>query len=139
MRKNTVLYVLVQLIQKGGEKMFQLDYGDRRPLYEQIKEKFKELIISGALAENEKVPSVRELASVLAINPNTIQKAYKDLESEGYIYSLRAKGSFVSPQKETARHLDSEELFQKLDPILQELIFSGVDREKLIEHIDKFF
>lgn len=57
--------------------MFQLDFGDHRPLYEQIKEKFKELIISGAMTENDKIPSVRELAATLAINPNTIQKHIK--------------------------------------------------------------
>ena len=81
--------------------MIQLDFSDRRPLYEQIKEKFKELIFTGAMKEQDKIPSVRELASILAINPNTIQRAYKELEEEGYIYSQRAKGSFIAPVQQT--------------------------------------
>ena len=65
--------------------MIQLDIGDHRPLYEQIRDKLKEMIIAGLLSENDKIPSVRELAGILAINPNTIQKAYRELEGEGYI------------------------------------------------------
>jgi len=76
--------------------MFYLDPADPRPLYEQIKEKLKRLIIDGLLTEHSPLPSVRELAVKLAINPNTIQKAYKDLEAEGFIYSKRGKGSFVA-------------------------------------------
>ena len=71
--------------------MIQLDFGDHRPLYEQICEKIKELIISGVLVENDKIPSVREMAAILAINPNTIQKAYKELENEGYIPRKRVE------------------------------------------------
>ena len=92
--------------------MIQLDFSDHRPLYEQIKENLKELIISGALGENEKIPSVRELASSLAINPNTIQKAYKNLENEGYIYSRRASGSFVMPRSSVAENTEQSELFE---------------------------
>ncbi|NMA15033.1 MAG: GntR family transcriptional regulator, partial [Clostridia bacterium] len=77
--------------------MFQLDFRDRRPIYEQIKDNIKELIISGILKPDERIPSIRELAQTLTINPNTIQKAYKDLEAEGFIYSVRAKGNFVAP------------------------------------------
>ena len=78
--------------------MFQLNPKDHSPLYQQIKEQLKNMIISGALKSNEKIPSVRELAQMLTINPNTIQKAYKELEQEGFIYSIRAKGSFVTPR-----------------------------------------
>ena len=116
--------------------MFQLDFGDHRPIYEQIREKIKELIISGVLGENDKIPSVRELAANLAINPNTIQKAYKELESEGYIYSRRNSGSFVSPQKEVAGKSDTGELFDRLDSVLQELIYCGEDYEKIKSHLD---
>lgn len=116
--------------------MFQLDFRDRRPLYEQIKDKIKELIISGAISENEKVPSVRELAAMLAINPNTIQKAYKDLESEGYIYSQRAKGSFVTPQSAVAQTAKKIELFNSLDALLQELFFCGIPYEEIEEHVN---
>lgn len=119
--------------------MFQLDYVDHRPLYEQIKDKIKELIISGAMAENDKIPSVRELASMLAINPNTIQKAYKDLENEGYIYSQRARGSFVAPQSAVAAKLKNEELYERLDSLLQEVFFCGISCEEVIERVKRIY
>ena len=69
--------------------MISLNYRDSRPIYEQIKDGLKKLMVSGALAADEKLPSVRALATQLSINPNTIQRAYNELESEGYIYSMR--------------------------------------------------
>jgi len=110
--------------------MIQLDRGDHRPIYEQIKEKIKELIISGALKENDKMPSVRELASTLTINPNTIQKAYRDLESEGYIYSLRAKGSFVSPKKDVVKRSDTEEILVEFEGLVTKMKFLGIAYEE---------
>ena len=65
--------------------MLHLDYRDARPIYEQIKDGLRKLMVNGVLQEGEKLPSVRTLASSLAINPNTIQRAYRELESEGYI------------------------------------------------------
>ncbi len=106
--------------------MIQLDYGDHRPLYEQIKEKIKELIISGILKEEDKIPSVRELAGSLAINPNTIQKAYRDLETEGYIYSVRAKGSFVTPQTEVVKKSDTDEIMTDFKTMLSKMKFIGI-------------
>lgn len=76
--------------------MIKLDYRSARPIYEQIYEGLRRLMLTGAMAENEKLPSVRALASELSINPNTIQRAYNALESEGYIYSVAGKGSFVA-------------------------------------------
>lgn len=119
--------------------MIQLDFGDHRPLYEQIKEKLKELIISGALAENEKIPSVRELAASLAINPNTIQKAYKDLESEGYIYSRRASGSFVMPRKAVAENTEQANLLEQFDSLVKEMMFCGINRSDLEKHIKNIY
>ena len=65
--------------------MLQLNYRDAKPIYEQIKDGIRHLLLSNAILADEKLPSVRELASNLAINPNTIQRAYRELESEGYI------------------------------------------------------
>ena len=76
--------------------MIILDYRDRRPIYEQIMERFQELMMSGGLKQDEKLPSVRSLAMELSINPNTIQRAYAELERQGYIYSVKGKGSFVT-------------------------------------------
>ena len=76
--------------------MIILDYKDTRPIYEQIVEKFKLLILKGVLEKDEQMPSVRSLAVELAINPNTIQKAYAELERQGYIYTIKGRGNFIS-------------------------------------------
>ena len=76
--------------------MIQLNYRDPRPIYEQIKSEFKRLILTQVIAPGEKLPSVRELAAQLAINPNTIQRAYRELDAEGYTVSIAGKGSFVA-------------------------------------------
>ncbi len=119
--------------------MFQLDFGDHRPLYEQIKDKIKRLIISGVLAEHDKIPSVRELAAQLAINPNTIQKAYKDLESEGYIYSQRARGSFVAPVSETPENERIRLLRAQLEETVKELFYLGESYESIILQIQSAY
>lgn len=120
--------------------MFQLDMSDRRPLYEQIKGRFKELIIGGILKENDKIPSVRELAMTLAINPNTIQKAYKELENEGYIYSLQARGSFVAKHEDLAENIAGRTAaMNSLDTVLKELMFLGADPDEIKAHVDKIY
>ena len=119
--------------------MFQLDFGDHRPLYEQICDKIKDLIISGVLSENDKIPSVRELAASLAINPNTIQKAYKELENEGYIYSLKAKGNFVSPRQQNADAGKTEELTLSFDQLVREMKYLGTGKETLLELINEIY
>ena len=75
--------------------MFSINYKDARPIYEQVKDNLRRAIITGLMKSDEKIPSVRDLAGQLAINPNTIQKAYRELEAEGYTYSVAGKGSFV--------------------------------------------
>lgn len=76
--------------------MIILDYRDRRPIYEQVISRFQELMLTGALEKDSQLPSVRSLAMELSINPNTIQRAYAELERQGYIYSIKGKGSFVA-------------------------------------------
>ena len=137
---KTVLYVIVQLTQsEGGKKMIEIDYRDKRPIYEQIRDKIRELIISGAIKENEKIPSVRELAAETAINPNTIQKAYKELENENYIYSVRAKGYFASGAGEINSKKHIEEVKANLKEAVRELEFLGVSYEQIICEIDKIY
>ena len=81
--------------------MISLNYRDARPIYEQIRDGLRRMIVTGALAPDEKLPSVRSMATELAINPNTIQRAYAELEREGFIYSLPGKGSYTaSPNPE---------------------------------------
>lgn len=119
--------------------MFQLDFMDRRPLYEQIKEKMKALIINGVLKANERIPSVRELAQSLTINPNTIQKAYKDLELEGFIYSIRAKGNFVTPLENTFNQGRKDELMREISKTTAELMYMQVTKEELISCIENVY
>ena len=119
--------------------MIQLDTRDTRPLFEQIKEKTKELIIKEVFTENEKIPSVRESASFLAINPNTIQKAYKELENEGYIYSIRGKGYFVSSVNNSAKEKRIEELKLQLAKTVSELKCLGEEKENIAESINTIF
>ena len=80
--------------------MIELNYRDAKPIYEQIMEGIRKLVVTDSLAVGEKLPSVREMASKMAINPNTISRAYKELEAEGYIYTISGKGTFVAEKKD---------------------------------------
>lgn len=119
--------------------MFQLDYSDGKPIYEQIRDNLKQLIIEGVLKTDEKIPSVRELAVTMAINPNTIQKAYKELEADGYVYTIRAKGVFVAPIEKISVGKDLEKLYKSLEEVLSELHFLGVSKEKITQITDKIY
>lgn len=84
--------------------MILIDYKDRRPIYEQIIETFQQMILCEALEANQPMPSVRSLAMELSLNPNTIQRAYQELERSGYIYTVKGKGSFVSEVTNAAKN-----------------------------------
>ena len=110
--------------------MLQLNYRDARPIYGQIKDGLRKLIVTGALEPDEKLPSVRAMAMDLAINPNTIQRAYEALEREGYAYSVPGKGSFAAlPQDVTDKR--RVELLRQLDTIVQELLYLGMAWEEI--------
>ena len=110
--------------------MISLNYRDSRPIYEQIKDGLRKLIVTGALGTGEKLPSVRALATQLSINPNTIQRAYNELESEGYIYSVPGKGSFAAGNA-GADEARRKELLEKLRELAAELKYLGVTSEEL--------
>lgn len=114
--------------------MIQLNYRDAKPIYEQIKDGLKHLLVSKAIETGEKLPSVRELAASLAINPNTIQRAYKELESEGYIYTVSGKGTFAARQDDVVE-IRKEELFLQFDSVTSELLYLSVKPEALTERI----
>lgn len=116
--------------------MFQLDLKSRKPIYEQIVDKFKELIISGVLKPNEKIPSVRELAKQLTINPNTIQKAYRELEYQGYIYSVQGLGSFTSYPDDTMDVVKVKDLKESIQSNIYELLYMGIVPRELKDFID---
>ena len=114
--------------------MIFLDQMDRRPIYEQIAEKMSELMIRGALSENSPLPSVRNLAAELSINPNTVQRAYIELEREGYIYSIKGKGSFVSPLDDI-RGRKCEELLSEIRADIGKAVQAGIKEEELIAEV----
>ena len=116
--------------------MISLNYRDSRPIYEQIKDGLRKLIVTGALRTDDKLPSVRALAQQLSINPNTIQRAYNELEGEGYIYSVPGKGSFAAAVAGT----DTErkrELLARVREMLSELRYLGVTRKELLALLDE--
>lgn len=111
--------------------MISLNYRDSRPIYEQIKDGLRKLIVTGAVKPDEKLPSVRALAQQLSINPNTIQRAYNELENEGYIYSVPGKGSFASGDT-GAEEKRKKELMEQMRELATELKYLGVSEEDLL-------
>ena len=118
--------------------MISLNYKDGRALHEQIENGLRELMVCGVLSVDEQLPSVRELAVSLTVNPNTVQRAYKQLESEGYIYSIKGKGNFVSDISAVKDNARTQELYATLTSILKELMYLGEDKsvaEKIINNV----
>ena len=118
--------------------MILLDYKDRRPLYEQIVDKFSDMILKGVLKPDEKMPSVRNLAMELSINPNTIQRAYMELERRGFLYSVKGRGNFVSDND----HLKEErklEIKLKLKEQIKEASIHGVGRQEIEELLQSIY
>ena len=114
--------------------MIQLNYRDTRPFYQQIKDNVRQLVVSGALKKDEKMPSVRDMAASLAINPNTIQRAYRELESEGYIYTLSGKGTFVA-EVDHSNQFRQQELLPQFDKIVSELLYLSMPVNDLTNRI----
>ena len=116
--------------------MVQLNYRDSKPIYEQIKDGLRRLVVTGAVKMDEKLPSVRELATSLSINPNTIQKAYRELEQEGYIYTIAGKGSYAAEKADVASGRNLE-LMKEFDEIVKELLYLCEDKDILIRRIEE--
>ena len=121
--------------------MILIDYKDRRPIYEKVIEKLQQMILCGALEPNSPMPSVRNLAMELSLNPNTIQRAYQELERQGYIYTLKGKGSFVSDSMKGADH-KRKEIQEELERCVSNAMLAGITGEELgkmmataIEHV----
>ena len=112
--------------------MIHLDYRDSRPIYEQVKDGLRRLVVTGVMAPGDKLPSVRALATQLAINPNTIQRAYGELETEGFVYSVTGRGTFVA-EGDTQNAARRQEVVAKVRPMLEELKNLGMSREELME------
>ena len=107
--------------------MFALDYRDARPIYVQICDGIREQVATGILQEGDRLPSVRELAMSLTINPNTIQRAYRELEAKGIIQTLPGKGCFVCGAETPG--------WEELDKAVARLVAQGISREEIIKRI----
>ena len=116
--------------------MIQLNYRDPRPIYEQVKDGIRKLAYSSVLGPDEKLPSVRELAMKLAINPNTISRAYKELEQEGFIYTVSGRGTFIN-QEFDLNDSRKGELWQQFDKATKGLVELAVPEEEFAERIKR--
>ena len=111
--------------------MIHLDFHDPRPMYEQVVEQFEMLIARGALAADERIPSVRQLSVQLSLNPNTVQKAYSELLGRGEIYSVRGKGNFVSVDQTGIRSKKLEQIRGEMLALLRQAKEFGASTEQL--------
>ena len=116
--------------------MVHLDYRDARPIYTQICDGFREQIAAGIMEQGDKLPSVRELAPQLTINPNTIQRAYRELELQGWIATVPGKGCFVCGVPLDAQ-LENQPLLQQFDALTAQLMNAGITRQELIRRISE--
>lgn len=118
--------------------MILLDYRDKRPIYEQVVEKLERLIVNGALEADSKMPSVRSMGVDLAVNPNTIQRAYNQLEQEGYLYTVSGRGSFVAPENEW-RDGKKKKMLVEWALLTERAKESGLTREELEKELCRIF
>lgn len=116
--------------------MLNLDYRDARPIYEQVKDGLRRLMVTGVIQEGEKLPSVRTMASSLAINPNTIQRAYRQLEMEGWICTVAGKGCFACEKPSQARE-EEDQLMEQFTQTARQLLALGHTRQELAARLEQ--
>ncbi len=119
--------------------MINLDYKDKRTLHEQIEDGIKELIINGIMLPDEQLPSVRELSVSLTVNPNTVQKAYKQLEADGFIYSVQGKGNFISPVQAVKDEKKLVELYEEVTLAVKSLMYLGEEKDGIINLVNNIY
>lgn len=117
--------------------MFAIDLKSKKSIYEQIVNGFKHMIVSGELEKNGKMPSVRDLAESLTVNPNTIQKAYRELEQQGWIYSVSGRGNFVSEEIPEKDENKIQEIYGEIGNLLTELKYYGIDNNQILRELEK--
>lgn len=118
--------------------MIQIDYQDKRPLYEQVIEKLQSLIVLDILTSDTKLPSVRNLAIDLSINPNTIQRAYQELERMGFIYTVKGRGNFVASDN-LWRNTEKDNKIKDFKEIIYQLNRLGIPKEELSDIIEEIY
>ncbi len=118
--------------------MILLDYRDKRPIYEQMVEKLEHLIISGGLEPLTRMPSVRSLAMELSVNPNTVQRAYAQLEQDGYLYTVSGRGTFVTSESDW-RESRQERIFGEWKSLTVKAKEAGLSKEKLDKQMQQIY
>ncbi|MDO4976474.1 MAG: GntR family transcriptional regulator [Eubacteriales bacterium] len=118
--------------------MIILDYSDKRPIYEQIVEKMQNLILNGVFEPDSKLPSVRSLAVHLSINPNTIQKAYGELERQGFIYPVKGRGNFVQNVGNLAQK-EREKVMKDMEEQLKQCRKLGIEKETILKAVEQCY
>ncbi|MBO6047238.1 MAG: GntR family transcriptional regulator [Erysipelotrichaceae bacterium] len=112
--------------------MLKIDYRSEQSIYKQITGQLKYKIMSGEIKENERIPSVRDLSKELEVNPNTIQKSFKELEREGFIYTIRGRGTFANSRENVyVDRVKANRLYNEIDVLVKELKFAGVSNEEI--------
>lgn len=119
--------------------MIVIDYQDRTPIYEQIVERVQRLVIKGVLAPDTQLPSVRNLAMELSINPNTIQKAYAILEQQGFIYPIKGRGNFIAPNPDGGLKKKQQEFYEKLKDTVAYAIDLKIEQEDFVAQVQKYY
>lgn len=119
--------------------MFLIDVMSKTPVYMQIVEQVERFILSGVLRPGEQIPSVRNLSTELSINPNTIQKAYTELDRLGIIYSVPGKGCFITKEARDILISSKSGLLDELNAIVKELKLAGIEKEKIIDCIERSY
>lgn len=119
--------------------MFQIDAMSRQPVYEQLINQIEHFILTGILSTKEQIPSVRSLALELSVNPNTIQKAYSELDRRGIIYSVPGKGCFISDDAHRILSEYKRQKLSKLEELMYELSLAGVTKEQMMKCIENVF
>lgn len=115
--------------------MIVIDYKDRRPIYEQIIDRVKMLIVKGVYQPDDPLPSVRTLAMELSINPNTIQRAYQELERQGLIYSVKGRGSFVNGTESVIEE-HHKKMLADLKEAMAKIVEAGIDKQAVLKLVE---
>jgi GntR family transcriptional regulator len=119
--------------------MITIDFKDRRPIYQQLMDKIEELAVNGLIQADEQLPSVRSLAVELAINPNTIQRAYGELEKKGIVYSVPGRGSFLAASQEALLARSREVNRQELKKVVENAKACGIRKEEFLSEAERLF
>lgn len=124
---------------RGGVVLIHLDYKDRRPIYEQIIARIEDLVSSGVLKPDEQLPSVRQLALELSINPNTIQRAYMELEKRNIIYSVKGKGNYVASNLDAVKKENEKRLLEEIRSLAERAAAFDISCERLTGEFEQSY